>query len=114
MVTNSFAQGDIIWMDFDPQAGHEQAGRRPALVVSNSKFNATGALTMVCPITNTKARQAVRPELPETVGVTGCVLCDHARFVDLGARNAAFKEKAPPEFLQTVLNILQILIAPDA
>ena len=43
----AFSQGDIIWMDFNPQAGHEQAGRRPALVVSRSKFNATGALTMV-------------------------------------------------------------------
>lgn len=109
-----FSQGDIIWMDFNPQAGHEQAGRRPALVVSTTKFNATGALTMVCPITNSKTRRAVRPVLPEGMGVTGCVLCDHARFVDLAARNAGFAEKAPSELTQSVLDILQILIAPDA
>lgn len=109
-----FSQGDIIWMDFNPQAGHEQAGRRPALVVSTSKFNATGALTMVCPITHSKTRQVVRPVLPEGMGVTGCVLCDHARFLDLSARNASFAEKAPGDLTQSVLDILQILIAPDA
>ncbi len=108
-----FAQGDIIWMDFNPQAGHEQAGRRPALVVSTSKFNMTGALTMVCPITHSKTRQAIRPVLPEGMGVTGCVLCDHGRFVDLRARNASFAEKAPPDLVQSVLDILRLLIAPD-
>lgn len=60
----AFSQGDIIWMDFNPQAGYEQAGRRPALVVSRSKFNATGALTMVCPITE----PAVKP-LPSGMGI---------------------------------------------
>lgn len=109
----SFCQGDIIWMDFNPQAGHEQAGRRPALVVSNSKFNATGALAMVCPITNTKTRQAIRPELPDSLKSKGCVLCDHARFVDLAARNAEFAEKAPVELVQSVLNIILILLSPD-
>ena len=110
---NSFKQGDMIWMDFNPQAGHEQAGRRPALVVSNSAYNATGALVMVCPITNTKTRQAIRPTLPDTLSVTGCVLCDHARFVDLSARNAKFTEKAPPELVRDVLRIIAILVSPD-
>lgn len=109
----SFKQGDIIWMDFNPQAGHERAGRRPAMVVSNSSFNATGALVMVCPITNTKTRQAVRPQLPDSMNATGCVLCDHARFVDLAARNAEFSEKAPPELIRDVLRILGILISAD-
>ena len=110
----AFLQGDIIWMDFNPQTGHEQAGRRPALVISNSKFNATGALTMVCPITNTRTRHAIRPELPETMHTKGCVLCDHARFVDLTARNASFHEKAPVKLVQTVLDILQILLSIDS
>ena len=110
---SSFKQGDIIWMDFNPQAGHEQAGRRPAMVVSNSAYNATGALVMVCPITNTKTRQAVRPQLPDSMDTTGCVLCDHARFVDLAARNAAFSEKALSELVQDVLRILAILLSPD-
>ena len=48
-----FEQGDIVYMDFDPQAGHEQRGRRPALVISNNLFNRINSLTMVCPITHT-------------------------------------------------------------
>ena len=84
------------------------------MVVSNSAYNATGALVMVCPITNTKTRQAVRPRLPEGMDTTGCVLCDHARFVDLTARNARFAEAAPPELLKTVLRIIGILISPDS
>ena len=110
---SSFRQGDIIWMDFDPQAGHEQARHRPAMVVSSSAYNATGALVMVCPITNTKTRLAVRPALPGSMKTTGCVLCDHARFVDLSARNAEFSEKATPQIVRDVLRILGILISPD-
>ena len=110
---SGFKQGDIIWMDFNPQAGHEQAGRRPAMVVSNSAYNATGALVMVCPITNTKTRQAIRPQLHNSMNTTGCVLCDHARFVDLTARNAEFYEQAPPELVRDVLRILGILLSPD-
>lgn len=110
---SAFRQGDIIWMDFTPQAGHEQAGRRPALVVSNSEFNATGALTMVCPITHTKTRRAVRPELPAGMRSSGCVLCDHARFVDLSARNAEFLEAAPAHLLQSVLTVLSALLSAD-
>ena len=110
---NSFRQGDIIWMDFNPQAGHEQAGRRPAIIVSNSAYNATGALVMVCPITHTRTRQAIRPSLPCGMKTTGCVLCDHARFVDLSARNADYSESAPPELLRSVLRIIKILISPD-
>lgn len=111
---SGFKQGDIIWMDFNPQTGHEQAGRRPAMVVSNSAYNATGALVMVCPITNTKTRQAIRPRLPDSTRATGCVLCDHARFVDLAARKAEFSEHAPQELVQDVLRILGILISADS
>ena len=111
---SAFCQGDVIWMDFNPQAGHEQAGRRPALVVSNSGFNATGALVMVCPITHTKTRLAVRPQRPDAMRTSGCVLCDHARFVDLSARNAVFTERAPADLMDSVLRILAILIAPDS
>ena len=53
-----FEQGDIVYMDFDPQAGHEQRGRRPALVISNDLFNRVNSLTMVCPITHTQTAEA--------------------------------------------------------
>ena len=84
------------------------------MVVSNSAYNATGALVMVCPITNTKTRQAIRPQLPEGMSATGCVLCDHARFVDLSARNARFSELAPQELVENVLHIIGILISADS
>ena len=54
-----FEQGDIVYLDFDPQAGHEQRGRRPALVVSNNTFNRFSSLTMVCPITQTETIRCI-------------------------------------------------------
>ena len=113
MVKGVFCQGDILWLDFQPQAGHEQTGRRPALVVSSTAYNATGALVMVCPITHTKSRLVLRPQLPEGMQTDGYVLCDHARFVDLQARNAAFAERAPAELTDAVLQILLVLLARD-
>lgn len=109
----TFSQGDIVWIDCNPQVRHEQAGRRPALVMSNSKYNATGSLAMVCPITNTKTRRVIRPELPAEMETTGCVLCDHSRFVDIQARNAEYIESAPDELVQATRDILHLLIAPN-
>lgn len=68
---------------------------------------------MVCPITHTKTRRAVRPELPADMRSSGCVLCDHRRFVDLNARNAEFLETAPAELLRAVLTVLSALLSAD-
>ena len=90
-----FEQGDIVYLDFDPQAGHEQRGRRPALVVSNNLFNRISSLTMVCPITHTDRRHPFHIRLEGTTKTDGVVLCDQARMLDLNSRNASFVEKAP-------------------
>ena len=90
-----FEQGDIVYLDFDPQAGHEQRGRRPALVVSNNLFNRVSSLMMVCPITHTDKGQPFHIRLDDTTKTDGAVLCDQSRMLDPTSRNASFVEKAP-------------------
>ena len=70
-------QGDIIKVNFNPQAGHEQAGYRPALVISNDFFNQKANLTIVCPITNTSNRFPLHIPLDSRTVTTGVVLCEH-------------------------------------
>lgn len=95
MVT--FNQGDIIIMDFDPQQGHEQKGRRPALVLSNNTLNHHSSMAFVCPITNTNKNHPFHIELDERTQITGVILCDQAKMLDIQARNAQFKEKCPED-----------------
>ena len=89
-------QGDIIWLDFNPQAGHEQKGRRPAIVISSNDFNNFEKTTaMVCPITNTKRELATQVSLGEDTNTKGVIMCNQAKILDLRKRNAEFIEKAP-------------------
>ena len=105
MVTR-FEQGDIVYLDFDPQAGHEQRGRRPALVVSNSLFNRVSSLTMVCPITHTDRGHPFHIRLDSRTKTDGVVLCDQARMLDLSARNADFAEKAPEDVVAETVDLI--------
>lgn len=105
-MVNSFAQGDIIYLDFDPQSGHEQRGRRPALVVSNSLFNRLSSLNMVCPITHTDKRHPFHIRLRGTAKIDGVILCDQARMLDVAARKAAFVEKAPDELVAEAVDLI--------
>lgn len=108
-----FEQGDIVYMDFDPQAGHEQRGRRPALVVSNNLFNRVSSLTMVCPITHTDRRHPFHLRLRGTVKTDGVILCDQARMLDLASRNACFVEKAPADLTSEVAELMIRFIEPS-
>jgi mRNA interferase MazF len=90
-----YKQGDIIIMDFDPQKGHEQSGRRPALVLSNNILNQHSSVALVCPITNTNKNHPFHIELDKRTNTTGVVLCDQAKMLDIRARNAQFKEECP-------------------
>ncbi len=85
-------QGDIIFLDFEPGAGHEQKGRRPAIVISNHLFNQFSGLAMVCPITSTDKNHPLHIKLDETLKTKGVILCDQARIMDITARNASFVE----------------------
>lgn len=101
-----FEQGDIVYLNFDPQAGHEQKGRRPALVVSNNIFNRVCSLTMVCPITHTDKDHPLHVRLDERTKTNGVILCDQVRMLDLNSRQAAFVESAPSDVLAEVVDII--------
>lgn len=100
-----FKQGDIILLDFNPTKGHEQAGRRPALVISNDDYSKIMGLYIVCPITNNTKPFPSHVPLDDRTQTTGCILCEHVRTVDLNARGAVFKEKCPEDIFEEVLDI---------
>lgn len=100
-------RGDIIWLSLTPQSGHEQAGRRPALVISNDTFNSytkTGA--MVCPITNTDRNSPLHVRLDGRTATTGVIMCDQAKILDVASRNAEFIETAPDDIVFEALDIV--------
>ncbi len=99
-------QGDIIMMDFNPQQGHEQAGRRPALVVSNDTLNHHSSMALVCPITNTNKNHPFHIPLDERTSTTGVILCDQAKMLDIQARNGKFKEKCPTELWEEARDLI--------
>lgn len=105
-----FEQGDNIYLDFDPQAGHEQKGRRPALVVSNNLFNRVSSLTMVCPITHTDRGHPFHIRLDQRTKTDGVVMCDQARMLDLNSRMASFVEKAPADILTEAVDLITAMI----
>lgn len=105
-------QGDIIKINFNPQQGHEQAGYRPAVVVSNDFFNQKARLFIVCPITNTNNSFPLHIPLDGRTNTTGVVLCEHLRAVDLNARPYQYIEKTPDDILDKVINVIISEIEP--
>ena len=87
-------RGDIVWVDFDPQAGHEQAGRRPALIVSPQSYNQKVGLALLCPITNQRKGYPFEVPLPKGLTVAGVVLADQVKSMDLplGVHRASLRE----------------------
>ena len=99
-------QGDIIKLDFNPQSGHEQAGFRPALVVSNEVFHQKTNLVIVCPISNTLNNFPLHVKLDSRTTTTGSVLCQHIKSLDVISRGYVFVERIPDDILQEVLDII--------
>ena len=95
-------RGDLIWLTFDPQAGREQAGRRPALVLSPSAYNRRANLALVCPITDQAKGYPFEVKLPEGLSISGVVLADHLKSADWAVRHAEFAAKAPSDVLAEV------------
>ncbi len=100
-------QGDIIKVDFDPQSGHEQAGYRPALVVSNDTFNIRTNLVLVCPITNTSNTFPLHVKLDKRTTITGVVLCEHIKALDINSRGYKVVDKLPQDILEKVISIIE-------
>lgn len=99
------AQGDIVFLEFDPQAGHKK-GKRPALVVSNNTYNKFTKIAIVCPITNTERNFPLHVELDERTKTTGVIMCEQVKALDIHARNVLFYEKVAEEIIEEVVDIL--------
>lgn len=99
-------QGDIVFLQFDPQAGHEQRGKRPALVVSSNTYNKFTKIAMVCPITNTNRNFPLHVALDRRTKITGVIMCEQVKALDIHARDVSFYEKAPKEIVEEVVDIL--------
>jgi mRNA interferase MazF len=103
-------KGDLITLTFDPQSGHEQRGRRPALVVSNDLFNRHTGLCIACPITSTSREYPFHVSIPVGEGAAGVVMVEQVRSVDFRSRKARRLGKASAEMLDEVLSILDACI----
>jgi mRNA interferase MazF len=103
-------QGDFVVVTFDPQSGHEQKGRRPALVVSSTLFNRHTGLAMLCPITNTQRNFPFHVAIAAGSSLTGHIMVEQIKSVDFASRKAKFIEKAPRALVDEVLGILDACI----
>jgi mRNA interferase MazF len=101
-------KGDFITLSFDPQAGHEQKGRRPAIIISNHLFNQATGLAIACPITNTDRKIPFHLPVPDTSSLTGFVMVELVKSIDYRARQAKFVEKAPSEFVEDVIALVDV------
>ena len=108
------AKGDFVILSFDPQSGHEQKGRRPALVISNRLFNKHTGLAIVCPITNTNRRLPFHVSVPEQSSLTGFIMVEQIKSVDYFSRKIKFVETVPQEVLSNVLGILDAAVYQNA
>jgi mRNA interferase MazF len=113
LVTRSYIPntGDLIWLTFDPQAGREQAGRRPALVLSPAAYNEKTNLALVCPISTRVKGYPFEVPLPEGLPISGVVLSDHLKSLDWKQRKAEFVARAPAEVVSDVLARLAPLLS---
>ena len=104
-------RGDIVWLDFDPQSGFEQKGRRPAFAVSPEKYNAKVGLAIFCPVTSRVKGYPFEVRIFVPRSVDGAILADQVKSLDWRRRRSKFICRAPGEVLNEVLAKLQILIA---
>ena len=103
-------QGDIIAVTFDPQSGHKQKWRRPALVVSKDLFNRGTGLAIVCPLTSTGRGFPFHVPVPKSSSLTGFIMVEQVKSVDFRTRRAKRIERASDELLANVLSILDACI----
>jgi mRNA interferase MazF len=102
--------GDLIWLNFTPQAGHEQAGKRPALVVSSKQYNGIVGLAIICPITKQIKGFPFEVQLSEKGKVKGVVLSDQIKNIDWKARKAEYVEKINKNIFNEVIQKALTLI----
>ena len=106
-------RGDAVWITLNPQAGHEQAGRRPAVILSPAAYNGKVGLAILCPITNQVKGYPFEVVVPSGLAVTGVILSDQVKSLDWRARNAGFICTLPSATITEVLQKLNTLVAPS-
>jgi mRNA interferase MazF len=106
-------QGDIIMINFNPRVGHEQAGYRPAVVISNNFYNEKTRLTMICPITKTDNKFPTHIKLDVGTQTAGFVLCEHIHSFDIDKRGYKVGERLSVEMLEKILNVIFLEIKID-
>jgi len=104
-------QGDIIWLDFDPTKGREQAGYRPAVVISQTAYNQKRDMIFVCPITSTTKPLRFRVLLDDRTETQGDIICEQVRVIDLLARKCKVVEPLPKDLLKQVLEAVSVIIS---
>jgi mRNA interferase MazF len=104
-------RGDIVWVDFDPQAGHEQAGPRPGLIVSPRSYNQKVGLALLCPITTQRKGYPFETPLPAGLKASGVVLADQIKSMDWRARRIEFRCAVPVAIVLDVIGKAQSLLA---
>jgi mRNA interferase MazF len=105
-------RGDLVWLSFSPQAGHEQAGHRPAVVVSPESYNRRTGLALFCPITSQQKSYPFEVAVEES-SVKGVILSDQIRSLDWRERRAKFIAVAPPDVMAEVIAKLLVLVGED-
>jgi mRNA interferase MazF len=108
------ARGDAVWITLNPQAGHEQAGRRPALVVSPASYNGKVGLAILCPITSQVKGYPFEAMIPSGLKVGGVVLSDQVKSLDWRMRRAEFICKVPRQTISEVVDKLGALLLSDS
>lgn len=102
--------GDVVWLEFDPQTGHEQKGTRPALVLSPEDYNAKTSMMLCCPITNQIKGYPFEVVIAGNPAVTGAVLADQVKSLDWQARNARYKGKISVDQMLEVRGRIKALL----
>ena len=103
-------RGDLVWLDFTPNAGHEQGGRRPALVLSPAAYNGRVGLALVCPITSQVKGYPFEVALPRRRRVSGVILADQVKSLDWVARQATVMGHVPDDIVSSVLILVRMLL----
>lgn len=106
-MVKKFKKGDIVYLNFNPQKGHEQQGRRPAIVIANDLYNKMCNLTFVCPITTTDNKHPFHVSLNHQTKTHGVILCEQLKALDLTKRDAKYEEAAPREIIDEVVDIIK-------
>lgn len=103
-------KGDIVWLSFNPQSGHEQSGRRPALVISPQEYNGKTDLAIFCPITSQAKGYPFEVKIPDNLEISGVILSDQIKSLDWKTRKAEFICKLPKVELTETLNKISALL----